>query len=188
MMQALPALPQPVIARVDGVATAAGCPARRELRSGRRLERGALRDLGHQPRPLLRHARRRRDEEPRSQGRLRAAVHRSSSHQSTFGGVKPLHGQPGGSGGASRRMVHLSYGASGGFLLSAAGLARCASAPTASADRPRPWTAGPGRVAHHPTRVAGVRGRPERARAASDGSSAKNRQHPTMRSGWTGSR
>ena len=56
VMLGLRRLPQPVIARVQGVATAGGLPARRGLRPGGRGRGGDLRHAGREDRPVLHHA------------------------------------------------------------------------------------------------------------------------------------
>ena len=59
VMLSITRMPQPVIARVHGIATAAGCQLVGGLRSRGGVDRRALCHLGHQFRAVLRHSRRR---------------------------------------------------------------------------------------------------------------------------------
>jgi hypothetical protein len=72
-MLAIRGLPQPVIARVHGIATAAGCQIVAACDLAIRRGGRALRDLRHQPRPLLRDARRSAVAQPLDQTGVRNA-------------------------------------------------------------------------------------------------------------------
>ena len=92
VMLGLRSLPQPVIARVQGVATAAGCQLVAACDLAVAAERGDLRHAGRQDRPLLHHA-----DGPAGAGRARQgrdgdAPHRRGDHGRARERTRP--GQP----------------------------------------------------------------------------------------------
>ena len=92
LMARIVAIPQPVIAEVARVATAAGLPARRRLRSGGRLDRGDVCDAGRSHRALLQHADGRADARDRTQACDGDAADRRSDRRANGAGLGP--GQP----------------------------------------------------------------------------------------------
>ena len=76
MMLSIHRLPQPVIAKVQAIATAAGCQLVAACDLAVASSDGDLRHLGHQQRPVLRHALGAGRPQRRLQARARHAVHR----------------------------------------------------------------------------------------------------------------
>ncbi len=107
-MLAIQALPQPVIARVHGVATAAGCQIVAGVRPCRRVHRGAFRDLRHQLRPVLRDAGRSGLAQRIAQARVRDAVHRRvhrRCHRGRLGPGQQRRAAAGAGRASSARMI-----------------------------------------------------------------------------------
>ena len=101
MMQKLVALPVPVIAVVNGLATAAGCQLVAQCDLAVAVVRGEVRGLGREPRPLLLHAGGGPVAQPRAQALRRDALHRRLHRRGEGARLGPR--EPGRAAGAGRR-------------------------------------------------------------------------------------
>ena len=104
LMSAVHAVPQPVIAAVQGVAVAAGLPARGDLRPRRRRRQRRLRHPGREDRAVLLDAHGRGHPRDRAQARDAAAAHRRGHrrrHRRRLGPGEPGRRPPANSTGRS---------------------------------------------------------------------------------------